>query len=598
MGIFKKEPSRARGRSSGDASGIRATSAANQRLTGSAIQISSDVFTSYPQPAQAVAFNSPRPLTASAVQLKVGDRSEAQMFRERRSSVSSLWQSEAWEYYDAIGEIKYAFNLVSSIVSRIKLYPALVLNPAEAPVPGKNVQDEAQLRLIQAAERAIKRLDSAYGGQAGLLRDAALNIQVTGECYLAQTPARIGHNTPESWDVRSVDEIVADQKGNYILTPRRDLKAGLAAGGTSKKGSIMLPKDAFVGRIWKSHPRFTDEADSSMKGVLDLCAELLLLNRTFRGTARSRLNAGALYLPDGLSVAANPDPNYPYDDADGIYDEPTPEELEDAFEDQLIDAMTTPIKDEDSASAVVPLIIRGPAELGDKIKQFKFERSFDPALAERSDRVLDRIMQGLDVPKDIVTGLANVKYSNALQIDESLYKAHIEPLMLLIADALTVVYLRPYLLANGFTDAEVENIVVWYDPSQVATRNDRAADADSGFEKMAISYETWRRAHGFAETEAPTSKEVALRLIFEKGAVTPELTAQIIESLAPEIMQKVREANQAQSVAPIPENLEQALNPSEEAPQPETPTEPSTPPAQEEAPQLAEPELPTETGEN
>jgi hypothetical protein len=598
MGIFKKEPSRARGRSSGDASGIRATSAANQRLTGSAIQISSDVFTSYPQPAQAVAFNSPRPLTASAVQLKVGDRSEAQMFRERRSSVSSLWQSEAWEYYDAIGEIKYAFNLVSSIVSRIKLYPALVLNPAEAPVPGKNVQDEAQLRLVQAAERAIKRLDSAYGGQAGLLRDAALNIQVTGECYLAQTPARIGHNTPESWDVRSVDEIVADQKGNYILTPRRDLKAGLAAGGTSKKGSIMLPKDAFVGRIWKSHPRFTDEADSSMKGVLDLCAELLLLNRTFRGTARSRLNAGALYLPDGLSVAANPDPNYPYDDADGIYDEPTPEELEDAFEDQLIDAMTTPIKDEDSASAVVPLIIRGPAELGDKIKQFKFERSFDPALAERSDRVLERIMQGLDVPKDIVTGLANVKYSNALQIDESLYKAHIEPLMLLIADALTVVYLRPYLLANGFTDAEVDNIVVWYDPSQVATRNDRAADADSGFEKMAISYETWRRAHGFAETEAPTPKEVALRLIFEKGAVTPELTAQIIESLAPEIMQKVREANQAQSVAPIPENLEQALNPSEEAPQPETPTEPSTPPAQEEAPQLAEPELPTETGEN
>ena len=52
--------------------------------------------------------------------------------------------------------------------------------------------------------------------------------------------------------------------------------------------------------------------------------------------------------------------------------------------------MTTPIRDEDSASAVVPLIIRGPAELGDKIKQFKFERSFDPALAQRADRVLER----------------------------------------------------------------------------------------------------------------------------------------------------------------------------------------------------------------
>jgi hypothetical protein len=62
-------------------------------------------------------------------------------------------------------------------------------------------------------------------------------------------------------------------------------------------------------------------------------------------------------------------------------------------------------------------------------------------------------------------------------------------------------------------------------------------------------------------------------------------------------MQKIRQANQAQSVAPIPENLEDALNP--QAPAEETPTEePQPQPAQEEAPQLAEPEQPTETGEN
>lgn len=593
MGVFRKNSKPTRKASSG----VRATSP-SARITS----VPSDVFiTSTPTvygAAQALPYNAPRPLTASAAQVKLGDKDEALMFRDRRSSASSMWQSEAWEYYDAIGEVKYAFNLVASVVSRIKLYPAVVDNPAEAPTPARNITDEERLRLIQAAERAIKRLDSAYGGQAGLLRDAALNLQVTGECYLAQTPARVGHGTPESWDIRSVDEMSADSKGNYIITPRRELKSGVSGGATNKRGSIPLPKDAFVGRIWKSHPRFTEEADSSMKGVLDLCAELLLLNRTFRATARSRLNAGALYLPDGLSTAAMPDSAYPYEDADGVYSDPTPEEMEDAFEDQLIDAMTTPIKDEDSASAVVPLIIRGPAELGDKIKQFKFERSFDPALAERSDRVLERIMQGLDVPKDIVTGLANVKYSNALQIDESLYKAHIEPLMLLIADALTVVYLRPYLRANGFSDADVSNIVVWYDPSQVATRNDRAADADSGFEKMAISYETWRRAHGFSEGEAPTPTEVALRMVFEKGAVTPELTAQVLESLAPDLMAQIRAANQAQSVAPIPPNLEEAINP--QAPALEEPQAPEEEAPQEEAapPQLAEPVLTEPTGEN
>lgn len=583
MGVFRRDKSVPQ---NAPTRGIRASAPITNTLPANSVFLKP-----VPNAAPSAPYNAPRALTAAAAQLKIGDRSEAEQFKNRRAAASSAWQAEAWEYYDAIGEIKYAFNLVASVVSRIRLYPAVVSNPAESPSPIRNVEAFDQ-RIVAAAERALQRLDSAYGGQAGLLRDAALNIQVTGECYLSQIPMRPSDGTPESWDIRSVDEITVDSRGNVVIAPRRELKT---AGGGSQKGVYLLPKGAFIGRIWKAHPRFSEEADSSMRGILDLCAELLLLNRTFRATARSRLNAGALYLPDGLSVAANPDPDFPYSDPDGIYEGPTPEELEDEFEDQLMDAMTTPIKDEDSASAVVPLIIRGPAELGDKIKQFKFERSFDPALAQRADRVLERILQGLDVPKDIVTGLANVKYSNALQIDEALYKAHIEPLMLLIADALTVVYLRPYLLANGFTEPEVERIVVWYDPSQVATRNDRAADADMGFDKMAVSYETWRRAHGFSEAEAPSPTEVALRLLVEKGMITPELTEAMLGVVAPDVMEKIRGAAQAAQPTPPVPGLDQMLQGGEppaggEAPAPEaTPPGLAEPTAPEQAPAEAGP---------
>jgi hypothetical protein len=512
--------------------------------------------------AESAPYSTPRALTAAAAQVRMNDKGEAEYFKNRRQSTSSAWQGEAWEYYDAIGEIKYAFSLVASVVSRIRLYAAVVDNPAETPVSVRSASNIEE-RLAHAAERALARLDSAYGGQAGLLRDAALNLSVTGECYLVQMPARAGSGIAESWDIRSVDEVQIDSKNNYGIVPRRDFmpgnNAGVSSSSKASKGVIPLPNNAFVGRIWRAHPRFSDEADSSLRGLLDLCAELLLLNRTFRATARSRLNAGALYLPDGLSVAASPDPNYPYDDETDLDPGFTPEEAADEFEDQLIDAMTTPIRDEDSASAVVPLIIRGPAELGDKIKQFKFERSFDPALAQRADRVLERILQGLDVPKDIITGLANVKYSNAMQIDESLYKAHIEPLMLLIADALTVVYLRPYLVANGFPEADVQRIVIWFDPSQVATRNDRAADAEAGFQKMAVSFDTWRRTHGFSEADAPSPDEVALRMIMEKGAISPELTEAVIGAIAPDLMNTTKAAAQANSVAPMPPELTQML---------------------------------------
>jgi hypothetical protein len=184
-------------------------------------------------------------------------------------------------------------------------------------------------------------------------------------------------------------------------------------------------------------------------------------------------------------------------------------------------------------------------------------------------------MQGLDVPKDIVTGLANVKYSNALQIDESLYKAHIEPLMLLIVDALTVMYLRPYLIANGYSPEEVKNVCVWYDPSLVATRNDRAMDADTGFDKMAVSFDTWRRAHGFSESDAPDPKELALRLIISKGMVTPELTESMLNAVAPDLMGKVREMNMQQSGNAIPPEVDQLLqggSPTEAPAAPATPT--------------------------
>ena len=555
---------------------------------------SNSVFLSEQGRATSAAFSVFRPLIAAAVQVPLNDKGEADRFKNRRIAQSSSWQTEAWEYYDAIGEVKYAFNLVASVVSRIRLYAAIVQDPSEAPKPVRQVAN-LDPDLAQAAERALMRLDSAYGGQAGLLRDAALNLLTTGECYLIQMPALMGTGTEESWDIRSVGELTIDAKGNYVIAGRREYQAGTSTMNGNARGAVKLPKNAFVGRIWRAHPRYSEEADSSLRGLLDMCAELLLLNRTFRATARSRLNAGALYLPDGLSVAATPDPNYPYEDEDGLYSDPTPEEMADEFEDQLIDAMTTPIRDEDSASAVVPLVIRGPAELGDKIKQFKFERSFDPALAQRADRVLERILQGLDVPKDIVTGLANVKYSNALQIDEALYKAHIEPLMLLIADALTVVYLRPYLIANGYSPADVDRIVIWYDPSAVATRNDRAMDADNGFDRMAVSFQTWRRAHGFSEADAPSPTELGLRIMLEKGVITPELSESMLAAVAPEIVAAARAAQQGQSVGPIPDELSQALQgevpaapAAEEAPAAEQPAE-EIPNADQAPIQLAEP---------
>ena len=128
MGIFSRDSTPA----------PEPSSSQSKALVASAKSPSSVFLSSDSQAARPAPYNSPRVLTAAAVQIKIKDQQEFEQFRSRRNAASSAWQAEAWEYYDAIGEIKYAFNLVASVVSRIRIHAAIIEDPSEAPTPVSN----------------------------------------------------------------------------------------------------------------------------------------------------------------------------------------------------------------------------------------------------------------------------------------------------------------------------------------------------------------------------------------------------------------------------------------------------------------------------
>ena len=293
------------------------------------------------------------------------------------------------------------------------------------------------------------------------------------------------------------------------------------------------------------------------RAVLPLVDELMLLNQMFRGTILSRMNAGILKVPDGLSAAHTP---LPVPTTAGAPGDPVPEAAEeDEFEMDLIDAMTAPIADPASASSVVPLVVRGPADLLDGLEHMTFERSYDETLIQRAQAVLERIMTGIDLPKDVVSGLANVKYSNAIVIEADLLRSHIEPLALLICDAITRAYLRPYLISSAFTAEQAERVTLWFDPVDLASRPSRAQEANDGFDRYALSFSAWRRAHGFDETSAPDAREVVQRMMINKGQITPELTETLLRVVAPLMMEDARQANAESSGGGLPAEVQQAL---------------------------------------
>jgi hypothetical protein len=493
-------------------------------------------------------------LTASAQRVNLTERPPDATVAKRR------WQSDAWYYYDAIPEIKYAYNLLANLTSRVRLYPAMVTDmsarptqltdlPTAPPPPGTRQPPTRRTvsapvvppDLVSDAVTLTSRLSAMNGGQTALMRELALNLSVTGECWLVQMNPEPFTDNPyrsreeETWNVFSVDELSfspssANGAGGMTAMIAQGPQTNGSSANSRAANAFPLPEDAFIGRIWRPHPRFGSEPDSSMSSVIELCSDLLLLNRALRATAQSRLNAGAFFVPDGLSASYEPTP--PASSTEPV----PPAEDHDEFEEELLAAMTTPISDPGSAAAVVPMLIRGPADLGEKMNLLKFERSFDPALAERADKTLERILQGLDIPKDMVTGLANIRFNNATRIEESFFKGHIEPLAVLIADALTMLWLRPALLKLGHPEDIVRRTVIWYDASDIVMRPDRSDAADAGYDRNLISGSAWREAYGFSESDSPDPVEIAFRILMQKGQILPETAELLFEYFAPGIL--------------------------------------------------------------
>lgn len=500
-----------------------------------------------------LAYNAPRPLTASAARVDMKNKKEVDAINKRRQA--DKWQQEAWEYYDLIGEIKYTANLIASIMSRVNLYVGYVEDTANVPTDVslvKKLDDD----FAEQAKDILYMLESGNGGTAGLLRNAALNMFVTGECWLVREPPRFASGEPEKYQIRSVEEIMTTTGRNsqVVIKPRRDAKPS---------EYIPLPSNGFISRVWRNHPRYSDEADSSLRGVLEICDQLLLLDRASSAVTKSRLNAGLLFVPDGLSNLTEVDGDMEDGGMAGLSGD-----VSESFEEELIHGLITPIEDVSSAASIMPTVLRGPEDLGEKIRHITFERSVDAHHSLRSDRLLERILGGLDIPKDVAAGMSNVKYSNAIIIEEQLYKAHIEPMILLIADCLTIGFLRPALRMQGWPENVVNRAVIWYDPSAITAKPSKAEAAVTLYGLKVLSSDALLRANGFSPEDAPTDLERAQRMAEERAVISDAMSETLLNSIIPEDMKnKAREDALAASDPASANALTDALGGEQPAPE-------------------------------
>ena len=429
------------------------------------------------------------------------------------------WQDTGWDFYDEIGEYRYAVDWVGNLLSRAVL--TVTENGAES-----------------TNELAIETMAALFGGPEGqseMLRSLGIHYTVAGEAFIVG----VDQGDADSWHVIASTEIKRTGDNTFRI-PGMDLD--------------ITGNDSLVMRLWRAHPRKPWKANAPTRAVLPILGEINKLTMHVAAQLDSRLaGAGLLILPSEMSFPTMPTtkPRQPANEGDPV--QTIAPSGAQGFVDMLIDVMETAIGNRGDASALVPIVLQVAGEYIDKVQHLTFWSELDEHAIELRNEAIRRLALGMDMPPEVLTGIADVNHWGAWQVDESSIKAHSEPLLKAITSALTIGYLRPVLEAEGMSEEEALTFAIGADTSQLRMRPNRSKESIELYEHGELKAETMRRENGFTEDDEPDEEERRKWLIRKvaSGSASPEQVEQALQMLGIQIVSEA-DADNMRETRPDP----------------------------------------------
>lgn len=394
------------------------------------------------------------------------------------------WQRQAFHYINLIPELNYASRFYSKMLKKVRLYPAI-----------RKPDDTLEAITQGPPVELLDQIQDPGGGRSQLLGMYGRLMFISGDGYLFGR--NLGQNQ-ERWSFVSAEEIELEKEANgggkIIWRPEQDQEGQTFQAGT----------EAVAYRMWTPSPQRSGEPDSPMRACQEIAEELIILTRAVRATAVSRMVNGILKVPAEISFGAD----------DGPDDDPE----ENPLLRDIIDHITGVIENAGSPEAASPFLAEGANEF---LANLEWIKTHDPATdymeqALRTEAV-KRLSLGLDMPPEVLMGLANANHWVGRQIMLEQWRSHGSPVAEQFADDLSEAYLRPALAAiDTDTGSPVyENwrqVVVAVDDSQVVVSPDRSQDADQAFDRGALGWGPYRKMKGIEEDAAPSLTEQKIYL--------------------------------------------------------------------------------------
>ena len=429
---------------------------------------------------------------------------------------TEAWQQAAWDYYDSVGELRFASQWISNAVSRVNLVAAAPPSgPGDEPTP--IAQDDLEFTAGQRrAAEIVAQIAGGSGGQGQMLGSFGVHLTIAGIGWLVAEPPIDDPLADEftSWNVYSSEEIRTTSDGKVeVRVSYRDWRP--------------LHPNSVVVKAWRRHPRWSYQPDAPTRGVLGVLREIELLQQHIHASAQSRLaGAGILTIPSEAVFPPGQGPQSSFEDV--LAQNQNVTASEDSFVDTLVDSMTVPITDRSSAAAVVPLVIRIPGEFVDKVRHLTFATPFDDRVLSLQESAIKRLALGLDIPPEILTGTSGMNHWGAWQVEEQAITLHIEPLSEVICHALTIGFLAPALEAEGIDPVEA---MVWYDTSDLTARPDKTRQAIEAYDRNELSGAAMLREVGLSVDDMPSEEEKRERILLSVARSAPTLAPPLLAEL-------------------------------------------------------------------
>lgn len=450
-----------------------------------------------------------RPLTAAAERVTEG---KSEIYRR----LNQPWQTEAFAAYRTLGECWYPAQFYAHSLPLVRFYAGL-----------RNPQGEVkELEPDDWASEQLSRIQDPGGGRSQLLSAFGRLNFLTGDGYL------VGQMDEEedAWEFLSASELRA------IPGTRPVRYARVYFPGATPEELTMLPDDDFeplaegavVYRIWNRDPEYTYMADSPVRAVLPLYSQLALLEAAVTARARSRIaNAKLLVLAQELSFGPA--------DGKNADNSNTSADLR-----RLQEAMVRPIKFPGAASAVAPPTITAPSDMIAAKGVYELI-DLSPAAEDKyheieaRNEIRNRIALGLDMPAEIMLGLADSNHWNAFQIDEASWNAHLKPVVIRLCDDLGSAYLRPLARKEGKEYSEGQ-LVVWFDESEVVNHPNHTEDVRLAYQDGVAGSSIYLTTIGLNPDEDGPTEEDRVVWAEKYGRGRPEDLKQAADPNAPVIV--------------------------------------------------------------